>query len=140
MGLPVSVAKGSEYGTYFGPGSMEKPYASKITSPVFMRFWKDVVLELREVKLIHHVEPLLLIGADVLCSGHEGWMYRAMGVGSAWKGMIIFANGKHTVSLPLVIAPVHGRPHYMSTAFTLATPVPAAAQTAADLPPAGSAN
>ena len=51
---------------------MEKPYAGKIAGPVVMRFGKDVVLELREVKLIHHVEPLLLIGADVLCGGREG--------------------------------------------------------------------
>ena len=82
VGLPVSIAKGAEYGTYFGPGSMEKPYAGKIAGPVFMRFGKEVVLELREAKLIHHV-----IGADVLCGGREGWTYRAMGVGSTSKGM-----------------------------------------------------
>ena len=105
-----------------------------------MRFGKDVLLELREIKLIYHVEPLLLIGADVLCGGREGWTYRAMGVGSARKGIIIFANGKRTVSLPLVNAPVLGRPRYVSMACTLTTPAPAAAQPAAGQSPAGSTN
>ena len=61
------------------------------------------------MKLIHHAEPLLLIGADVLCGGQIGWTYRAMGVGAGGKGMIIFTNGKRTVSLPLVNAPMLGR-------------------------------
>ena len=37
-----------------------------------------------------------------------------MGVGAGGKGMIIFANGKRTVSLPLVNAPVLGRPRFVS--------------------------
>ena len=66
------------------------------------------------MKFIHHAELLLLIGADVLCGGQIGWTYRAMGVGAGGKGMIIFANGKHTVSLPLVNAPVLGRLRFVS--------------------------
>ena len=81
-----------------------------------LRFGKEVQLELRELKLIHHSEPLLLIGADVLCGGRVGWNYCAMGVGAAGKGMIIFANGKRTVSLPLVNATMLGRPCYVSPA------------------------
>ena len=61
------------------------------------------------MKVIHHAEPLLLIGVDMLCGGQIGWTYRAMGVGAEGKGMIIFANGKCTVSLPLVNAPMLGR-------------------------------
>ena len=75
------------------------------------------------MKLIHHAEPLLLIGADVLCGGRIGWTYRAMGVGAGGKGIIIFANGKRTVSLPLVTTPVFGRPQFVS-------PLPATAHTA----------
>ena len=75
------------------------------------------------MKLIHHAEPLLLIGVDVLCGGQIGWTYRAMGVGAEDKGMIIFTNGKRTVSLPLVNVPVLGRPRFVS-------PPPAAAHTA----------
>lgn len=114
IGLPVEVAKGAEFGTYFGPGSAEKPYAGRVAGPVVLNFGREVSLELKELKLIHHPEPLFLIGADVLCGGRAGWTYRAMGVGAAGKGMIIFANGKRTVSLPLVNAPVLGRPRYVS--------------------------
>ena len=105
-----------EFGTYFGPGSNERPYAGHVVGPVVLCFGKEVQLKLRELKLIHHAEPLLLIGADVLCGGRAGWTYRAMGVGSAGKGMIIFANGKRTVSLPLVNAPMLGHPRYVSPA------------------------
>ena len=75
------------------------------------------------MKLIHHAEPLLLIGAAMVCGGQIGWTYRAMGVSAGGKGMIIFANGKCTVSLPLVNAPVLGRPRFVS-------PLPAAAHAA----------
>ena len=81
VGLQVEVAHGSEFGTYFGPGSKERPYAGRVVGPVVLRFGKEVQLELRELKLIHHSEPLLLIGADVLCGGRAGWTYRAMGCG-----------------------------------------------------------
>ena len=49
-----------------------------------------------------------------------------MGVGAGGKGMIIFANGKHMVSLPLVNAPVLGRPRFVS-------PPPAATHASAPL-------
>ena len=68
-----------------------------------------------------------MIGTDVLCGGRAGWTYRAMGVGAAGKGMIIFASGKRTVSLPLVNAPMLGRPRYVSPApATSATTVASA--------------
>ena len=93
---------------------------------------------MRELKLIHHSEPLLLIGTNVLCGGRAGWTYRAMGVGAAGKGMIIFANGKCTVSLPLINAPMLGHPRYVSpapatSAATVASapdPLPATVSTA----------
>ena len=72
VGLPIQVARGSEFGTYFGPGSKEKPYAGRIMGPAVLRFGRDVALELNEAKFIHYGEPLLLIGADVLCGGHDG--------------------------------------------------------------------
>ena len=83
------------------------------------------------MKLIHYAEPLLLIGVDVLSGGQIGWTYRAMGFGAGGKGMIIFANGKCTVSLPLINVPVLGRPRFVSpphaaahTATTTAGVVP----------------
>ena len=123
VGLTMETAHGLEFGMYFGPGSKEKPYVGRVVGPVVLHFGKDVWVELREMKLIHHAKPLLLIGADVLCGGRVGWTYRAMGVGAGGKGMIIFTNGKCTVSLPLVNAPVLGRPRFVS-------PLPAATHAA----------
>lgn len=125
VGLSIQVARGLEFGTYFGPGSKEKPCAGRILGPVVLQFGRDVTLELKEVKLIHHAEPLLLIEADVLCGGHDRWMYRAMSVGAASKGMIIFANGKHTMLLPLVNTPILGCLGFMSAAATMTAPPPA---------------
>ena len=66
MSLPMAVAQGSEYGTYFSPGSVEKPYVGQVAGPVCIRLLGEVDLEVAELKVIHHVEPLVLIGADVL--------------------------------------------------------------------------
>ena len=42
VGLTVETAHGLEFGTYFGPGSKEKPYAGRVVGPVVLRFGKDV--------------------------------------------------------------------------------------------------
>ena len=42
VGLTVETAHGSEFGTYFGPGSKEKPYVGRFVGPVVLRFGKDV--------------------------------------------------------------------------------------------------
>ena len=81
-----------------------------------MLFSRDMCLELQEVKLTHHAESLLLTGAHVLFGGRKGWIYKVMGVGAVGKGMIIFANGKCKVLMPLVNAPVLCRPHFLSSA------------------------
>ena len=112
MGLPVELATGQEFGTYFGPGSKETPYAGRVQGPVTLKLSSEVTLELRELKVIHHSEPLLLIGADVLCGGRPGWTFRALGVGAGGMGMVVFAKGKRTVSIALVNAPVQGRPRF----------------------------
>ena len=72
VGLTMEIAHGSEFGTYFGPGSKERPYAGRVVGPVVLHFGKEVQIELQELKLIHHAEPLLLIGVDVLCGGQIG--------------------------------------------------------------------
>ena len=42
VGLQIEVAQGSEFGTYFGPGSRERPYAGRVVGPVVLRFGKEV--------------------------------------------------------------------------------------------------
>ena len=42
VGLQVEVAQGSEFGTYFGLGSKERPYAGHVVGPVVLCFRKEV--------------------------------------------------------------------------------------------------
>ena len=44
-------------------------------------FSADMMVYLRELKVIQHTKPLMLIGADVLSAGHVGWSFRYIGVG-----------------------------------------------------------
>ena len=114
----MAVAQGSEYGTYFGPGSVEKPSAGRVAGPVHIRLLGEVELEVAELKVIHHVEPLVLIGADILCGGHKGWSFRSMGVAASGGGLIMFAKGYCTTSISLVNAPMLRHPKSVSAAPT----------------------
>ena len=70
-----------------------------------LQFSSEVVENLRELKVIQHTEPLVFIGADVLSAGHQGWSFRYIGVGLDCQGLISFAQGRKTQTLPLVRAP-----------------------------------
>ena len=118
MSLPVAVVQGSEYGTYFGPGSVEKLCAGWIAGAVCNRLSGEVELEVAELKVIHHVEPLILIDAGVLCGGHKGWSFRLMGLAASGGELITFAKGHHTSSILLVNAPMLGHPKFVSAAPT----------------------
>ena len=64
-----------------------------------------MAVELRELKVICHPDPLLLIGTDVLCGGREGWNFRAIGINDDGTGLLTFARGKRTLTVPLLNAP-----------------------------------
>ena len=129
MGLQVHHARGSEYGTFYGPGGREQAYLGVVKGPIPLRFSADVVVYLCELKVIAHTEPLVLIGADVLSAGHVGWSFRYIGVGLDGQGLISFVKGRKTRTLPLVRAP-HlanlGLPA-PTAPVSVATPAPAAA-------------
>ena len=40
VGLQIEVAQGLEFGTYFGPGSKERPYTGRVVGPVVLHFGK----------------------------------------------------------------------------------------------------
>ena len=42
VGLTMETVHGLEFGTYFGPGSKEKPYAGRVVGPVVLHFGKEV--------------------------------------------------------------------------------------------------
>ena len=81
-------------------------------------FGREVVIELREMKVIAQNEPLLLIGADVLCGSHVGWLHCLLGMEPSSKGVVMFANGCRMVALPLVNAPVYRGPCFVSPSMT----------------------
>ena len=76
-----------------------------------------MVVYLRELKLIHHTESLVLIGADVLSAGHVSWSFRYIGVGLDGQWLISFAKGWKTRTLLLLQAP-----HLMNLGLPTPTP------------------
>ena len=72
-----------------------------------------MVLEVPELKVIHHLEPLVLIGADVLCGGHKGWCFCSMGISTMGQGIITLAKERCTVPVALINAPMLGQPRFV---------------------------
>ena len=75
MGLQVHYAQGCKYGTFYGPWGKDQAYLGVVKGPIPLWFSSEVVVNLRELKVIQYTEPSVLIGADVLCGGHQGWNF-----------------------------------------------------------------
>ena len=69
----MQYARDAEFGTFYEPGGKEQAYLGVVKGPIPLCFSADAVVYLRELKVIQHTEPLVLIGADVLSAGHAGW-------------------------------------------------------------------
>ena len=93
MGLLVWMAKGSEFGTFYGVGLVEQVYAVIVAVPVPVGFLADLVLYICELEVIAHPELLLLLGVDLLCSGHSGWDFWGIRPGSDGHGFMTFKYG-----------------------------------------------
>ena len=72
-----------------------------------------------ELKVIQHIEPLALIGVDILSVGYAGWSFHYIGVGLDGQGLISFAKGRKTHTLPLLRAP-----HLANLGLPAPTPTP----------------
>ena len=77
----MQYACGAEFCTFYRPGGKEQAYLGVVKSPIPLHFSADMVVYLHELKVIQHTETLMLIGADVLSSGHASWSFRYIGVG-----------------------------------------------------------
>ena len=64
--------EGKSFGSYLGPVGKLTQYFGHIQGPVGIRFGLDIMVNVREIKVVEHVDPLFLIGADVLCGGSGG--------------------------------------------------------------------
>ena len=101
----MQYARSAEFCTFYGPGGKEQAYLGVVKGPIPLRFSADMVVYLRELKVIQHTEPLVLIGADMLSAGLAGWSFRYIGVGLDGQGLISFVKGRKTRTPPLLRAP-----------------------------------
>jgi hypothetical protein len=111
LGLKVDWAdENSTIGTFSGVGGSALKYAGILKGPVEIRFSDKVVLNLDEVKVFDHPEPIILIGDDLL--GHANktsYTFCYLGVNPVSKeGEIIFyaPEDKKYIACELVHAPV----------------------------------
>ena len=76
MGLPIEVATRSKsFGTYWGPSGPESHYYGRIPGPVKVEFSKDIFITLPEIKVINSLEPLVLLGTDLLTDSTQEWAF-----------------------------------------------------------------
>ena len=64
--------KGKNFGSYLGLGGKPTRYFGHIPGPVGIRLSPDIVVNVWEIKVVEHADPLFLIGVDILCGGSEG--------------------------------------------------------------------
>ena len=104
MGLLVRMAKGSKFGTFYGPGLVKQVSVGIVAVLVPICFSVEVVLHIRELKVKVYPKPLLLLGVDLSRSGHPGWDFRGIGPGSDGHGFMTFAYGHRNKTTPLLRA------------------------------------
>ena len=64
--------EGKSFGSYLGLGGKPSRYFGCIPGPMGIRFGPYIVVNVQEIKLVEHVDPLFLKGADILCGGSRG--------------------------------------------------------------------
>ena len=100
-------SEGKSFGSYLGPGGKPTQYFGHISGPVGIRFGLGIVVNVREIKVVEHANPLFLMGADVLCGGSGGQntcfnSIQALGGG---HGEVEFTMGPSTKTAALHWAP-----------------------------------
>ena len=82
MGLPIDKAtKNRKYGSYWGAGGVETFYWGRIKGPIDIQLSADITVQVEEIKIIEHGEPLFLWGTDVLNdSERSDWQFCWVGI------------------------------------------------------------
>lgn len=66
LGLTIEkAAQFMSFGSFWGPSSKQIPYNGRIAGPINIHFGSGLALEAPEIKVVEHLEPLILIGTDV---------------------------------------------------------------------------
>jgi hypothetical protein len=110
LGLPVERVSATKYfGSFYSASGVPTPYAGRVKGPVTIRFSKNVVFTMRELKVINYPESLLLVGTDLLGGNPgDGYTFAYVGVNPISKmGEIVFAapGGASLEACELVLWP-----------------------------------
>jgi hypothetical protein len=67
LGLEVERTTSTKYfGCFYSASAVPTPYAGRVKGPVDVQFSDKVTFQMKELKVIHYPEPLVLIGTDLL--------------------------------------------------------------------------
>ena len=81
LGLPIDKAsKKKRYGSYWGPGGKETYYWGRVQGPVTVKVAEGVELSLKEIKIIEHGEPIMILGTDTLVDSEDCWRFCWVGL------------------------------------------------------------
>ena len=90
--LPMRRAtKERDCGWFYSPSGEATPYVGTIEGPVTVRFSKDVVIEVAEVKVVANKEPMVLIGTDTMVAPDDdrAWRFAHVGLDHRTRGGIV---------------------------------------------------
>ena len=86
---------------------LEHDHVGIVEDPFVLHLGERVVFTLTGMRVIEHPFPIFLLGADVMCGGHEGpsWNYEGLTICTEGKRVyrnVHFCSVKATESIPLV--------------------------------------
>lgn len=93
----------AQFETFYGLGTEEHEYMNFLKGPVRICFHGDIIITILELCTTHHLEPLLLLGADVLYSGRNTGNLKSISIGLDGIGLLLFRRGILTRSVTLFI-------------------------------------
>ena len=105
MGLQVEVARKYHYFSLFlGLNSEPVRYYSRVLGLVSVQLGPQVILTLPELKVIQHVEPLLILEGDLMATPVLGdWSFLYVGINPKDRGgEVAFIHGIEVAKVPLV--------------------------------------
>ena len=110
LGLPVEVAtKEKHFGSFYGPGNKPIYYYGRIKGPLDVWLDNETKLVAPEVKVIEHIEPMMLLGTDVLKDGNTPWKFCYVGLHPETRtGEVVVAKDGRTKGIPLASWPKDG--------------------------------
>jgi hypothetical protein len=81
LGLQIEVATPAKnFGSFWGPSGPEALYYGRIKGPVYLTVGPNIHLVAHEIKVTKQLEPLFLIGTDVLSDSNNAWRFISVGI------------------------------------------------------------